>query len=112
MNKHYSTEPKNITALIGPAISMNNYQVGDDVFIQIKSSLKLQYNDFYRFDKIANKYNVDLKTVNLHQLEELGVSRIDKCNYCTYDSIDVFFSYRRENGKTARHSAILKLIEQ
>lgn len=112
MNKHYSTEPKNITAIIGPAISMDNYQVDDDVFIQIKSSLKQEYNDFYRFDKIANKYNVDLKTVNLHQLEELGVSRIDKCNYCTYDSIDVFFSYRRENGKTARHSAILKLIKQ
>ena len=56
------------------------------------------------------KYYVDLKTVNQHQLEELGISRIDKCNYCTYDSIDVFFSYRKEQGNTARHSAILKLV--
>ena len=109
MCDNFSTEPENITAVIGPAISMNNYQVDAEVFNKIRSTLKNEYNDYFIHDKSANKYNVDLKTVNLHQLKELGVKRIDLCNYCTYDAVDVFFSYRRENGKTARHSAVLKL---
>lgn len=109
MHKMYSSVPENITAIIGPAISMHNYQVDEEVFYKVKTTLHKDYNDFYKYDAISNKYNIDLKTVNLHQLQELGVRRIDKCEYCTYDSIDVFFSYRRENGKTARHSAVLKL---
>lgn len=109
MKEHYKTQSQNITAAIGPAISMKNYQVDTDVFESIKSTLKGDYTDYFVFDKEANKYNLDLKTVNYHQLKELGVLRIDKCNYCTYDSVDVFFSYRKEHGKTARHSAVLKL---
>lgn len=111
MHKAFSTEPENITAIIGPAISMKNYQVGSEVFEQVKKNLSKDYCDYYIFDEKTGKYNICLKTINYHQLEELGVLRIDKCNYCTYDSVDVFFSYRRENGKTARHSAVLKLIK-
>ncbi len=110
MQKNYGTNPGDVTAVIGPAISLNNYQVDRNVFDKLKCTLNNQYNDFYTEDKATGKFNVDLKTINQHQLEELGISRIDKCKYCTYDSIDVFFSYRREAGKTARHSAILKLI--
>lgn len=109
MAKNYSTSPTDITAIIGPAISMKNYQVNKPVFEAVKSTLKEDYNDYFAFDIKTNKYNIDLKTVNFHQLKELGVQRIDKCNYCTYDSVDVFFSYRKEAGNTARHSAILRL---
>ena len=112
MNKEFLTESENITAIIGPAISMKHYQVDKDVFDKVSKTLYQQYNDYYIYDSLNDKYNIDLKTVNLHQLKELGVKRIDMCEYCTYDSIDVFFSYRREHGKTARHSAVLKLKEQ
>lgn len=112
MTQRYSTKPENITAIIGPAISMKNYQVDKNVFDAVSNTLLNKYNDYYSYDKINNKYNIDLKTVNFNQLKELGVKRIDKCNYCTYDSVDVFFSYRKENGITARHSAILKLNDR
>ena len=111
MIKNYHSNPKNMTALIGPAISMKNYQVQEDVYKKISNSLENQYNDYYSYDSKTDKYNIDLKTVNFHQLVEAGLDnkRIDKCDYCTYDSNDIFFSYRKENGITARHSAILKL---
>lgn len=112
MMKRYSTKPDDITAIIGPAISMKNYQVDKNVFDAVSNTLLNKYNDYYSYDKISNKYNIDLKTVNFYQLKELGVKRIDKCNYCTYDSVDVFFSYRKEKGITARHSAILKLNDR
>ena len=109
MHKEFGTKPQNITAIIGPAISLNNYQVDEEVFKQVTATLSKEYSDYYLYNAVIHKYNIDLKTVNYHQLKELGVKRIDKCEYCTYDSVDVFFSYRRENGITARHSAILKL---
>ena len=109
MIDNYGSKAENITAVIGPAISMKNYQVEESVFKEVSKTLKNTYNDYFFFDKNNQKYNLDLKTVNYHQLKELGLLRIDKCNYCTYDSVDVFFSYRREHGNTARHSAVLKL---
>ena len=109
LHQNYDTQTEDIIAVIGPAISLKNYQVNIDVFEKVKNTLTKEYDDFFEYDKLHEKYNIDLKSVNGHQLEELGVKRIDKCNYCTYDAVDIFFSYRRENGKTARHSAILKL---
>lgn len=110
MTDIYGTNPNDITAIIGPAISKNNYEVSEDVYNAVSSTLKKEYTDYFSYNKTTDKYNIDLKTINKHQLEELGVKRIDKCNYCTYDSVDVFFSYRKENGITARHSAVLKLV--
>ena len=109
MLHRYSTNTKDLVAIIGPAISINNYEVDKNVFDKITKTLNFAYTDYFIQDSINGKYKIDLKTVNYHQLEELGVLRIDKCEYCTYDSIDVFFSYRREKGETARHSALLKL---
>lgn len=109
MTDNYGSRPENIAAVIGPAISIKNYQVDETVFKAVSSTLKYTYTDYFSYDNISQKYNLDLKTVNYHQLEELGLLRIDKCNYCTYDSVDVFFSYRKEHGNTARHSAVLKL---
>ncbi len=111
LKNDFKCNPKNMKALIGPAISMKNYQVDKEVFEKLSSTLSRAYIDFYSYDNETGKFNLDLKTVNLHQLVEAGldIQTIDKCDYCTYDSNDIFFSYRKENGKTARHSAILKL---
>lgn len=109
MKNRYKTSPQSLIAVIGPAISAKNYQVNKDVYTALRTTLNGEYTGCYFHDSINEKYNVDLKTINFYQLCELGIERIDKCDYCTYDSNDIFFSYRKELGKTARHSAILKL---
>ena len=58
---------------------------------------------------LVNDKNVDLKQINKRQLEEFGVSKIDLCPYCTSCNNDLFYSYRKENGTTERHYAILML---
>ena len=78
---------------------------------KVSATLKNTYDDYFIYDSSSGKYNIDLKTVNYHQLKELGLLRIDKCNYCTYDSVDVFFSYRKEHGKTARHLSLIHISE-
>lgn len=97
-----NSNPKDIIAVIGPAISLCCYEVGEEVFEQLKATVN-------NFDGLHNGKKVDLKGINARQLEEIGVEKIDICPYCTCCNNDLFFSYRKENGTTNRHSAVLKL---
>ena len=100
--REMNSDSKDIIAVIGPAISLCCYEVGEEVFEQ----LKLTVNDF---SGLFDGRKVDLKGINGRQLEEIGVENIDICPYCTSCNNDLFFSYRKENGTTNRHSAVLKL---
>ena len=99
---------KDMYAVIGPAIGSCCYNVGDDVIMGVKTSIIDYSNVFNIFD---NNTYVDLKGVNKQQLLELGIptENIDICPYCTSCNNDLFFSYRKENGTTSRHSAVIKL---
>ena len=57
---------------------------------------------------------IDLKGINKQQLIESGVkpTNIDICPYCTVCDNNLFFSYRKENATTNRHSAVIKLINK
>lgn len=111
MSDYYETQPSDIVAIIGPAIGSDNYQVDRDVFEKIITTINTNQDECYRYDEQTQKFNTDLKKVNFYQLENIGVKEIDLCGYCTFDSDDIFFSYRKDHGKTARHSAIMKLKE-
>lgn len=96
------SNPKDIVAVIGPSICLNCYEVGQDVFDKLKSSVE-------DFSGLYKDCFVDLKGINARQLEEMGVKDIDICPYCTSCDNDKFFSYRKENGTSSRHSAVIKL---
>lgn len=97
--------PKNITALIGPSIGKCCFETHKDVFHQLVKD----ENQTDLYEKKDNKYFINLKQLNNRQLIDLGVKDIDTCSYCTCCMSDIFFSYRKENGLTARHSAIVKI---
>ena len=106
MITEYSSNPKDIVAVIGPAIGFCCYDVGEEVFEKLSESV----NDFSGLYEIREgKIFVDLKNINKHQLRETGIERIDVCPYCTVHNNDLFYSYRNENKTTLRHSAVLKL---
>lgn len=109
MVDNFSTSFKNITALIGPAIGACCYCVNEDVYYKIKDTIKIQDSLLYGKIDGEEKYYLDLKRINEAQLREVGVENIDRCDLCTSCENEFFFSYRRENGITARHSAILKI---
>ena len=105
MNKELDIKPENITALIGPSIGKCCFETNEDVFnnlIKDKSKTDL-------YEKKGNKYFIDLKLLNYNQLVNIGVKNIDVCAYCTFCMSDIFFSYRKEKGITARHSAVVKI---
>ena len=105
MKTELNLQPKNITALIGPAIGKCCFETGEEVFNQLikdKSQTDL-------YNKKGEKYFIDLKQLNYNQLVLSGVTDIDICAYCTFSMSDIFFSYRKEKGMTARHSAFVKI---
>ena len=105
MQKELHIKPQNITALIGPAIGKSAFETDEDVFEQlIKDKTKTEL-----YEKKNNKYFIDLKLLNYNLLINTGINDIDVCDYCTFSMSDIFFSYRKEKGKTARHSAIVKI---
>jgi len=106
MINEFRSNPKDIKALIGPAISFCCYNVGEDVLEKLLSSIKDKDGVF---EKREDKFFVDLKEINKRQLLETGVKEIDVCPYCTVCDNDLFFSYRKENATLNRHSAVLKL---
>lgn len=106
MVKEFGSKPENIKCVIGPAISMCCYNVGEDVFNRLMATVKNTQN---LFEIRADEVFVDLKAINQRQLEEAGVKDIDVCPYCTVCNNDLFFSYRKENGTKSRHNAVLKL---
>jgi len=108
MKKEYLTNLEDVYAIIGPTIAICCYCVGEDVFNQLKNTVS---NIEPYSTSIYDKIYVDLKGINKQQLIDIGVPNhnIDVCPYCTSCNNDMFFSYRKENGTTSRHSAVLKL---
>lgn len=104
--KNYNTKKEDIIALIGPTIGFCCYNVGQEVYEKLSTTIS---NFDGLFEMRNGEIYVDLKGINKRQLEEFGIKRIDVCSYCTVHNNDLFYSYRKENGTGKRHSAILKL---
>ena len=125
MVKIFSSKPQDIIALIGPAIGKCCFEVGDDVSKKLIDSLPLTPTlsrkgrggltftlPLSQKSQPSNPLplqssKIDLKLINKFQLLANGIEKIDLCEYCTFCQSELFFSYRRENGKTARHSAVV-----
>ncbi len=108
MEDEFNSKPENLKCAIGPAISFCCYNVGEDVYRELSKTVK----DFSRLYEIRKgSIYVDLKGINKRQLIESGVKElnIDVCPYCTVCNNNLFFSYRKENATTNRHSAVIKL---
>ena len=104
MCQEFGSKPENIKCAIGPAIGFCCYNVGEDVYNQLISTVQ----DTDRLFEVRNgDIFVDLKRINKRQLEEIGVGEIDVCPYCTVCNNDLFYSYRKENGTKNRHHAVL-----
>ncbi len=96
------SNPKDIIAIIGPAIGICCYEVSEDVRDKLLATVNNK-------EGLYKNRNVDLKQINAQQLREFGVKEIDICPYCTSCNNDLFYSYRKENGTDKRHFAIVKL---
>lgn len=103
MEQHYGTNPRDIVAAIGPSIGSCCYEVDDYVLNQAQG-----YEEYFH-PKGGGKYMLDLWGINRQQLLQSGVAQenIITSGICTMDSVDLFCSYRAEQGRTGRMGVCL-----
>ena len=84
--------PVNITAAIGPCISINNYEVKEDF---IKKFIKKDKKNVIFFKKNKDKNYFSLNKYIHFQLNSLNIKKIDIINKDTFNTKNNFFSARR-----------------
>ena len=93
MTHQYGTNPADVHAVIGPGISLESFEVGDEVYQAFETA-------GFEMNRIAKKYakwHIDLWETNKLQLARCGVKaeNIETAGICTYKQPDDFFSARR-----------------
>ena len=96
----YGTAPADLQAVIGPGISLDSFEVGDEVYEQFLSA----GFDMQTISRRDAKWHIDLPMCNRLQLMEAGVSAdyIQMTNICTYQQYDRYFSARRLGIQSGR----------
>ncbi|HRJ57006.1 MAG TPA: peptidoglycan editing factor PgeF [Anaerolineales bacterium] len=107
MQERYGSDPADVVVGIGPSISVEHYEVGEDVADQFRvkyggdSERVLQTRDGRIF--------LDLWAANVIQLQKMGVEQIQVSGLCTASHLEDWYSHRAEKGKTGRFGALIAL---
>ena len=93
MQLHYGSTPDRLRAVVGPGISLANFEVGQEVYDQFAEA-GFDLTDTAQWH---TKWHLDLPAINIRQLTDVGVapSHIHHADICTYDHADDYFSARR-----------------
>ena len=96
----YGTAPADLQAVIGPGISLDSFEVGDEVYDQFLSA----GFDMQPISRREAKWHIDLPMCNRLQLMEAGIpaDHIQMTNICTYQQYDRYFSARRLGIQSGR----------
>lgn len=93
-------QKKNITAIIGPCIHQESYEVDAGFYKQFIEKEK-HYDAFFTASPTkADHYQFDLPAFIRHRLEVAGVGKIKQVNKDTYANKEQFFSYRRNTHES------------
>ena len=100
MHDTYGTAPADLQAVIGPGISLDSFEVGDEVYDQFLSA----GFDMQPISRRDAKWHIDLPMCNRLQLMEAGIpaDHIQMTNICTYQQYDRYFSARRLGIQSGR----------
>ena len=108
MQRAYGSSPQDIQVVVGPAISRDNYEVGNEVAYEAHK----YYGDASEVvwqDPDDGSAFFDLWLANQLDFQRMGVENVKVLRLCTYDNTDEFFSHRAEQGKTGRFGVVISL---
>lgn len=100
MQEEYGTRPEDVVACIGPGISLDAFEVGDEVYQAFAGA----GFPMKRIARRESKWHLDLWEANRMQLLDLGVpeTQISVAGICTFRQNDTFFSARRQGILSGR----------
>ncbi len=111
MQKEFGSKPENIWVSIAPCISVEKYEVGDEVVNEVEKVFGTKEN-FLWWNAQNQKFHFNLRYSHLFQLQEAGIrpEHIELMPYCTYTAKELFFSARRDKNQTGRFGVGIMLI--
>ena len=106
MINKYNCKVEDIKTIIGPSVSVDNYEVSYDL---IEKFAVLEVQDYYK--EVAGKYYLDLWELNKELLKKCGIleDNIKIIDFCTVRDNDKFFSYRLDNATSKRIGTVIQL---
>ena len=109
MQEHFGSDPRNITAAIGPCIGQCCFETDSDVADAMLSALgddALPY-----LTRREPKWHVDLAGLNRQWLLRAGLlpEQIDTCGLCTACRPDLFWSHRKMGNARGGQIAMIAL---
>lgn len=113
MKDLFACKPQSILAGIGPSISQEVFEVGDEVYEAFTTTCIHPVQYAFR-NKQTEKFHLDLWEANRLQLIEAGIhpDHIEVAGICTYSTPDLFFSARKEGVKSGRMLSGIGLKKQ
>lgn len=115
MRMAYQTDPTKLKAVIGPGISLDNFEVGDEVYAAFEQAafdmsaiaeerIKRNPNADDPVKAFERKWHINLPLANIQMLTHNGVDEANIINtgICTFDNADNYFSARRLGIESGR----------
>lgn len=115
MRMAYQTDPTKLKAVIGPGISLDNFEVGDEVYADFEQAafdmsaiaeerIKRNPNAEDPTKAFERKWHINLPLANIQMLTHNGVDEANIINtgICTFDNADNYFSARRLGIESGR----------
>ncbi len=114
MQKAFGSEPEDITALIGPSICKECYEVSEEVAEEFIKEFKTEISDGHKeflTKNPAGRYQLDLWEANRIVLKSAGLksSNIHVSGLCTCCHSDLLYSHRASKGKRGTLAAFLMI---
>lgn len=106
MVQKYGTNPTKCKAIIGPSISVDAFEVGEEV---VTAFQKANFPDSIVM-RTSSRPHIDLWAANAFLIEQAGIplEQIQIAGICTYNHSDTFFSARKLGIKSGRiYTAIM-----
>ena len=106
MTGRYNCKVENIKTIIGPSVSVDNYEVSYDL---IEKFAALEVPSYYKENN--GKYYLDLWQLNKELLRKCGIleDNIKIIDFCTVRDNNKFFSYRLDNATPKRIGTIIQI---
>lgn len=104
MQTRFGATPTALVAAIGPAIGACCYEVDEAVRSRLARYAGDAQAGCFTASLVPSRWMLDLKAINRLQLLEAGLiaDNVDVSPLCTACEASLFFSHRRDKGKTGR----------
>ncbi|KXK06219.1 MAG: Multi-copper polyphenol oxidoreductase laccase [Chlorobi bacterium OLB4] len=104
LSKEFNCLPDKLIAFMGPCISQDKFEVGEEVGMLFADEVK-----YFR----KGKYFIDIRGDNHRQLLESGVKEenIENNYQCTYSEFSTLHSFRRDGSQSGRMFGVIGMRE-